>query len=520
MRPIFSLNNGILQICNPIDESDVITYVIESQARKTSKTTGEFTGEQIYTQLLCQAQKAIEQVSGESVIIDIFNEYKSFSNIINYPTSSRKHVLQSMQSAIGRIMNKVLPDWQTFEKYIDWLVNSGDLYINPEKVADQFVYNENLPNTEKETYTKVSYTQLLSLALVLRIAHPMWSSIIFAYKGKEGNSTTTYMSCLASLKGCSVVMDSPVHEKLRNYITFATRNYDYTQIENYDSEVSSQDIVDFIMAKCLVDKATRFDHRPSPNKDATLIAALWHCAVSVVDRKKRSVKAKNIDNGTGPESSSQLEDYKTHTTMTSGARASIDVYMSKHWYSFVSAKFGHETANAVSLIRPSVLDRLKIVHVGQPFERAHKVIAAMVYKDYVSPNSFDQILKDTTYEAFATVLSLMIVKDYKEMACVFASRATDASTGIGKHSLSEHLFNKIEQFYPKSFRSQVNRNSPGVQIVHELYTALTGVARISAVPIDILNQWQMSETYISTNNLKDAIAEFEIFCFSPSINKE
>lgn len=514
MTKLFSLSNNLLEVHNPKNHEEKSVFVIESQTRLSAKSAGQYTGEEVYIQLVDQAEQAIVAVHGESVLQLIYEEYRDFSNVLSFPISTRKQVLLRMQQSVEKIMNAVLPNWETLQKYVQWLTASGQLYINPDKVADVFVYNENLPNTEKETYTRQSYTELLTLSMILRIAHPMWSSVMFAYRGKEGNSTATILSCLGSLQNNPVVMESPIYEKLINYINFATRDYDHSKIENYQSSISSQDMVKYVMAKCLIDKAPKFDHRQTPNRDATLIASFYHTAISVSDMRAGIVRVKISDDGPGPDSSSQLEDYKTHTTITAGARAVLDVYMCDHWYVFVKNKFGEDCAQKVAQIRPKVLGKLKVAHSGEPFERAHKLIAAMAYHGYVAPNSFDQILKDTTYEVFATVLSVMIVKDFREIACAFASKPTNISAAIGKHSLNDELAAKLESFYPKAFRSQLNKNSPGIQVVHDLYTAITGVVRVSAVPLDILQSWGYSETYSSTNNLKDAIAQFQIFCLT------
>jgi hypothetical protein len=516
VREIFKLHNGLLEVRDPQQKDDEISiFVIESQTRLSAKSAGEFTGEEIYTQLLKESQQSVFDICGQKALDLIYKTYKDFSMVLSYPTSTRKQVLIQMQNSVENILNEIMPNWEMFQKYVNWLANSGQLYINPDKVANEFVYNENLPNTEKETYTRQSYTELLAMSMVLRMLHPMWSSVMFAYRGKEGNTTATILSCLGSLESNPVVMDSPIHEKLTNYINFATRDYDHTKIENWQSTISSQDIIRFVMAKCLIDKAPKFDHRPSPNRDATLIASFYHTAIGASEARAGIVRVKINDDGPGPESSSQLEDYKTHTTMTAGARALLDVYMKDHWYNFLCKKLNKEIADKVASIRLVVLERLKEVHSGEPFERAHKLLASMFYHGYVSPNSFDQIQKNTTYEAFATILSCLIVLDMKEMACVFASKRTQTSAAVGKHSLDDNLASQLESYYPKAFQSQINKNSPGIQVVHDLYTALTGVVRITSIPKEILKDWNMNEVYISTNNLKDAVAKYQIFCLNP-----
>lgn len=523
MTQLFKLNNGLLEVCNPKNPKETAVFVMESQTRLSAKSAGDFTGEEIYTQLLNETQNAIVAVCGAQALEIIYREYYDFSMVLSYPTSTRKQVLIRMQKAVENILTAIMPDWSIFEKYVTWLERSGNLFINPDKVADVFIYNENLPNTEKETYTKQSYTWILTLSMVLRALHPMWSSVMYAYRGKEGNTTATMLSCLGSLESNPVVMHSPITEKLTNYIQFATRDYDHTKIENWQSSVSSEDIIRFVMAKCLIDKAPKFDHRPHPNRDATLIATFYHTAISASEPRTGIIRVKISEDGSGPDYSSQLEDYKTHTTMTAGSRSVLNVYMGQHWPKFLEQKMGTEVMHAVSKIRPQVLSRLQEVHTGQPFERTHKLLASMFYHGYVSPGSFDQIQKDTTYEVFATVLSSLIVTDMKEMACVFASKPTNISTAVGKHSLNDDLAAQIELFYPAAFKSQLNKNSPGVQIVHDLYTALTGVSRIVAIPKPILKKWGMSEVYVSTENLKNTIAQYQLFCFNPStpfIHKE
>lgn len=358
---------------------------------------------------------------------------------------------------------KDLFDYHPLADIEHWIHWKSDIII-PTKFEEAYVVDDMKPGNRDKTYTRPDYSQLVALAIQLRLMIPIWGEYIYRTKGDTGTNFKEYHSF--QLLSSTDTMESPAMEKLRTYVD-ANIQKDKSIDVHILNGIGSEDYSMWMLSLVIVRRLCIGDITGS-NPITNLVTFIFNYVSQKVAGTQNAafgkmVKPKVFENANQSDdhNASRTEGYKIKQEIPTGDISIIEYYLSNPYK--VKDKLDPSISNELLALCLDNAYKLQL----QQLQKPQIVIAQWVLAKAVSPRGMVHLTKQKVLNAFAITQAWLWSRGHKELACLQTAISTHADDqlqlgGIDSRArITREQMDILQKLYPFTvIRNQKQKTKP------------------------------------------------------------
>jgi hypothetical protein len=370
---------------------------------------------------------------------------------------------------------KDLFDYHPLADIEHWIHWKSDIII-PTKFEEAYVVDDMKPGNRDKTYTRPDYSQLVALAIQLRLMIPIWGEFIYRTKGDTGTNFKEYHSF--QLLSATDTMESPAMEKLRTYVD-ANIQKDKSIDVHILNGIGSEDYSMWMLSLVIVRRLCIGDITGS-NPITNLVTFIFNYVSQKVAGTQNAAFGKMVKpkvfesaNQSDDHNASRTEGYKIKQEIPTGDISIIEYYLNNPY----KVK-DHLLADIPNDLLQLCLDNAYKLQLQQ-LQKPQIVISQWTLAKVVPPRAMVHMTKQKVLNAFAITQAWLWYRGHKELACLQTAISTKAGDelqlgGIDSRArITREQMEILQRLYPFSvIRNQKQKTKP----VNDAVAAIDAVA--------------------------------------------